>query len=127
MKFTDIIDLAKAGYSPKDIKDLLALEPNSHEQDPGPEGKPAPEPVPEDDKDKIIEDLKKQIAENESKLRESEVKPDEEVKQDPRDAEIEELKKKIAAFQAAETKKDISGNTQKTDDEILQDVVRNFM
>jgi len=122
MKFTDIIDLAKAGYSPKDIKDLLALEPNSHEQDPGPEGKPAPDPLPEDDKDKIIEDLKKQIAENEKKL-----ETPEEVKPDPRDAEIEELKKKIAAFQAAETKKDISGNTQKTDDEILQETVRKFM
>ena len=122
MKFTDIIDLAKAGYSPKDIKDLLALEPNSHEQDPGPEGKPAPDPLPEDDKDKIIEDLKKQIAENEKKL-----ETPEEPEPDPRDAEIEELKKKIAAFQVAETKKDISGNTQKTDDEILKDVVRNFM
>ena len=121
MKFTDIIDLAKAGYSPKDIKDLLALEPNSHEQDPGPEGKPAPDPLPED-KDKIIEDLKKQIAENEKKL-----ETPEEPETDPRDAEIEELKKKIAAFQAAETKKDISGNTQKTDDDILKDVVRNFM
>jgi len=121
MKFTDIIDLAKAGYSPKDIKDLLALEPNSHEQDPEPVKNPVGGPLPEDDKDKIIEDLKKQIAENESKLRESEVKPD------PRDAEIEELKKKIAAFQAAETKKDISGNTQKTDDEILQETVRKFM
>lgn len=122
MKFTDIIDLAKAGYSPKDIKDLLALEPNSHEQDPGPEGKPAPDPLPEDDKDKIIEDLKKQIAENEKKL-----ETPEEPEPDPRDAEIEELKKKIAAFQAAETKKDISGNTQKTDDEILQETVRKFM
>lgn len=124
MKFTDIIDLAKAGYSPKDIKDLLALEPNSHEQDPGPEGKPAPDPLPED-KDKIIEDLKRQISENEKKLETPEDKKDPEP--DPRDAEIEELKKKIAAFQAAETKKDISGHEQKTDDEILKDVVRNFM
>ena len=126
MKFTDIIDLAKAGYSPKDIKDLLALEPNSHEQDPGPEGKPAPDPLPEDDKDKIIEDLKKQIAENELKLKESEVPPNEEVKPDPRDAEIEELKKKIATFQAAELKKDISGS-QMTDDDRLKETVRKFM
>ena len=125
MKFTDIIDLAKAGYSPKDIKDLLALEPNSHEQDPGPEGKPAPDPLPED-KDKIIEDLKRQIAENESKLKESEVTPDEEAKPDPRDKEIEDLKKKLAAFQAAETKKDISG-TQMTDDDRLKETVRKFM
>ncbi len=125
MILTDLIYLAKAGFSPKDVKDLLALEPNSHEQDPGPEGKPAPDPLPED-KDKIIEDLKKQIAENESKLKESEGKPDEEVKPDPRDAEIEELKKKIAAFQAAETKKDISG-TQMTDDDRLKEIVRKFM
>lgn len=124
MKFTDIIDLAKAGYSPKDIKDLLALEPNSHEQDPGPEGKPAPDPLPED-KDKIIEDLKRQIAENEKKLDIPEEKKDPEP--DPRDKEIEDLKAKIAAFQAAETKKDISGNVQKTDDEILQETVRKFM
>lgn len=120
MKFTDIIDLAKAGYSPKDIKDLLALEPNSHEQDPGPEENPAPDPPPEDDKDKIIEDLKRQIAENEAKLNHPEDK------KDPRDAEIEELKKKIAAFQAAETKKDISG-TQMTDDDRLKETVRKFM
>lgn len=124
MKFTDIIDLAKAGYSPKDIKDLLALEPNSHEQDPGPDGKPAPDPPPEDDKDKIIEDLKRQIAENEAKLNPPEDKKDPEP--DPRDAEIEELKKKIAAFQAAETKKDISG-TQMTDDDKLKETVRKFM
>lgn len=125
MKFTDIIDLAKAGYSPKDIKDLLALEPNSHEPDQAPEDKPTSDPLPED-KDKIIEDLKKQIADNEAKLRESEVTPDEEVKPDPRDKEIEELKKKLAAFQAAEIKKDISGKT-KTDDEILEETVRKFM
>lgn len=124
MKFTDIIDLAKAGYSPKDIKDLLALEPNSHEQDPGPEGKPAPDPLPEDDKDKIIENLKKQIAENESKLNPPEDKKDPEP--DPRDKEIEDLKAKIAAFQAAETKKDISG-TQMTDDDRLKETVRKFM
>lgn len=121
MKFTDIIDLAKAGYSPKDIKDLLALEPNSHEQDPGPDGKPAPDPLPEDDKDKIIEDLKRQIAENEKKL-----ETPEEPEPDPRDAEIEELKKKIAAFQAAEIKKDISG-PQMTDDDRLKETVRKFM
>ena len=126
MKFTDIIDLAKAGYSPKDIKDLLALEPNSHEQDPGPEGNPAQDPLPEDDKDKIIEDLKRQIAENESKLRESEVTSNEEVKTDPRDKEIEDLKAKIAAFQVAEIKKDISG-TQMTDDDRLKETVRKFM
>ncbi len=123
MKFTDIIDLAKAGYSPKDVKDLLALEPNSHEQDPGPEGKPAPDPLP-DDKDKIIEDLKRQIAENENKLDIPEEKKD--PKPDPRDVEIEELKAKIAAFQAAETKKDISG-TQMTDDDRLKETVRKFM
>lgn len=118
MKFTDIIDLAKAGYSPKDIKDLLSLT----AQEPEPDKEPAPEPVPEDDKDKIIEDLKRQIAENEKKL-----ETPEEPEPDPRDAEIEALKQKLAAFQEAETKKDISGQTQKTDEEIVKDAMRKFM
>lgn len=42
MKFTDLIALAKQGYSPKDIKDLLALA----------------EPEPEDPKDTEPEDPK---------------------------------------------------------------------
>ena len=41
MKFTDIIALAKAGYTPADIKDLLALD--SHEPVQTPEEKNEPD------------------------------------------------------------------------------------
>lgn len=40
MKFADIITLAKAGYSPKDIKELLELT----ETDPKTKETPIPEP-----------------------------------------------------------------------------------
>lgn len=115
MIFTDIIALAKAGYSPADVKDLIALT----DKEPEPEDKKE-EP---EDKDKIIEDLKRQIEENEKALA-----PDPEPEpEDPRDKEIEELKQKLAAFQKEEVKKDISGKEQKTDNDIVNDLVRNFM
>lgn len=41
MKFSDIVDLAKAGYKPSDIKELLTLtEPKEVESDPVPEKEP---------------------------------------------------------------------------------------
>ena len=62
MKFSDILALAKQGYSPKDIKDLLALsDPDEPEDKQDPEKKQDPE-QPEDKDAKII-DLEKKIAE----------------------------------------------------------------
>ena len=56
MKFSDILALAKNGYSPKDIKDLLALaDPEEPEQ--------KQEPEQPEDKDAKIIDLEKKIAE----------------------------------------------------------------
>ena len=118
MIFSDIITLAKAGYSPADVKDLIKLTEEKPEEG-------SPDPVPED-KDKIIEDLKRQIEENEKKLQES--APNPEPEKDPRDEEIKKLKKKLAAFQEAEKKKDISGlEDKKTDDDIVKDLVQSFM
>lgn len=117
MIFSDIIALAKAGYSPADVKDLIALTDKEPEIE---DKKEEPE-----DKDKIIEDLKRQIEENEKALSpEPEPEPEPE---DPKDKEIEELKQKLAAFQKEEVKKDISGKEQKTDNDIVNDLVRNFM
>ena len=48
MKFTDILDLARQGYKPADIKELLSLNTDPvNEPDPEPEPKPEPEPGPE--------------------------------------------------------------------------------
>lgn len=120
MIFSDIITLAKAGYSPADVKDLIKLTEES-----GQAADQEKEPAA-DDKDKIIEDLKRQIEENEKELQEPE--PEKESDPDPRDAEIEELKKKLELFQEAEKKKDISGlDGKKSDKEIIEDLARKFM
>lgn len=52
MKFSDIVDLAKAGYKPSDIKELMSLKTPDTEPQPEPEPEPdeAPEPEPEPDK-----------------------------------------------------------------------------
>ena len=58
MKFSDIVDLAKAGYKPSDIKELLSLKapetievPESDKAEPktddAPEVKPEPDKAPE--------------------------------------------------------------------------------
>lgn len=48
MKFSDIVDLARAGYSPKDVKELLELT----ETDPKTKETPAPEIPKEPEKPK---------------------------------------------------------------------------
>lgn len=68
MKFSDIIALAKAGYTPKDVKDLLELT----ETDPGVKEKevedPKPDPKdPEDPEDKKVKDAFEKLIENENK------------------------------------------------------------
>lgn len=42
MKFSDILDLARQGYKPSDIRELLSMD-----TEPQPEPKPKPEPQPE--------------------------------------------------------------------------------
>lgn len=56
MKFSDIITLAKAGYSPKDIKELLEY----CETDPKVKDAELPE--------KVVEDIKEQEAKEEQKI-----------------------------------------------------------
>ena len=77
MKFSDIIDLAKAGYKPSDIKELLQLQEEKREADgsdgksteaDGSDGKPTKEKGNEGKKTEII-DYKK-LYEEEKKLRE---------------------------------------------------------
>ena len=103
MKFSDILALAKNGYSPKDIKDLLALsDPDEPEQE-----KPEPEPD------------QKQEPEPEQKQ-----EPD---KPDDKDAKIIDLEKKIAELQKLNTTKDLSDKKPKSDDDIFKELMKEFM
>lgn len=107
MKFSDILALAKNGYSPKDIKDLLALadpEEPEQKQEQDPEQKQEPDP-------------------------EQKQEPEPEQKQEPedKDAKIIDLEKKIAELQKLNTTKDLSDKKPKSDDDIFNELMREFM
>lgn len=64
MKFSDIITLAKAGYKPGEIKELLELatpEEPEPQPEPVPEPEPAPEPEPEPDYKSLYEESQKKL------------------------------------------------------------------
>lgn len=47
MKFSDILDLARQGYKPSDIRELLSMTEPDTKPEPEPETEPKPEPEPE--------------------------------------------------------------------------------
>ena len=108
MKFSDILALAKNGYSPKDIKDLLALA-DPEEQEPEPEPQPEPEPKPKQEPEK------------------QEPEPKQKQEPDDKDAKIIDLEKKIAELQKLNTTKDLSDKKPKSDDDIFNELMREFM
>ena len=119
MKLRDIIDLAKLGYKKEDIEDLISMaaaaeEPESKEPENGPEDVPAGEPEgsspdPDDpgksaDDDKSGQELK--------------------ALQD----QITDLKKQLENAQKQNINKNNSGSSQEhSDQDVLNDIVRNFM
>lgn len=122
MILTDIIALAKAGYSPADIKDLIALQgddkndsgisPSSAplltpDADPEPESSPAPE-TPAEDKESKIYDM-----EAHAKINELE-------------AQNKALSEQISKLQHDETHKDISGG-MKSDQDKFNELMASFM
>lgn len=113
MILTDIIALAKAGYSPKDIKDLIALA----ESTPQTPGAPDPEPDEKSEPDApSIEEPTKEIPAIDDKSNVIDYQE-----------KVKELEAKIAEMQKENTSKDISGNETRTDDDMLADLVRKYM
>ena len=52
MKIADIIELAKLGWKPSDVKELLSMETDPKPEDPKPEDPKPEDPKPEDPKEK---------------------------------------------------------------------------
>ena len=115
MILTDIIALAKAGYSPKDIKDLIALAEPTPQAPEAPDPEPEPEKKPEPETPSIEEPTKEIPAIDEK----SNVIDYQE--------KVKELEAKIAEMQKENVSKDISGNETKSDDDLLADLVRKYM
>ena len=117
----DIIELAKQGYKPADIKELIEL---SKSEGPKPEDK-----KPEDDqkgqpKDTKPEDDQKETPKD-TKPEDDEVDYKEKVTQ--LEGELQKTKELLQKLQTENTKKDASGGEEKTDAEVFTEAMKSFM
>lgn len=105
MKLDDIIALAKQGYKPADIKELIEISKE--------------EPKEEEDQKEELQEPKEELQE-----------PKEEI-QEPKDIDYkklyEESQQALKDAQKKNIKKDASSSEEKTDSEILEDFARSFM
>lgn len=114
MNLTDIIALAKQGYTPADIRELLKL--STEEKTPAASGEASTEKEPEP------------AAEPETKSTPTEEAEKAEDTTDDKDEKIKELQDQLKKAQDANTRQKRPEDTpQKTDAEILKDMARRFM
>lgn len=113
--FKDILEFAKAGWKPGDVKDIIEtagkLEVKTEEPAEIPE-KDQEQPAPEKEQKGTSEQPKEDVSK------------DELIKQ--LQGQIEELNEKIKTVQEANTKKDLQGTVQ-TDSDRLEEIARSFM
>ena len=120
MKFSDIIELAKAGFTPKDIRDFLSQEIN---------GDPAqsPDDKPAEKASTPPEDKKPPEPEPGEIHKGSEDKVDNDEKYKELEKQVEDLKKALTEAQKANTNKDV-GDPKKEDPlSIFTKAAANFM
>lgn len=119
MKLRDIIDLAKLGYKKEDIEDLISMaaaaeDPESKEPENSPEDVAAGEP---EERSPEKDDPAKSADDDRSGQ-------DMKVLQD----QIEDLKRQLENAQKQNVNKNNSGGYQEhSDQDVLNDVMRNFM
>lgn len=115
MKFGDLIALAKAGYKPSEIKELLSLDAESAGVEKPAETVPKEETQPEPEK-------------TEEKPAEPEAEKPEDINNDMHElqAEIDRLREQLAKAQKQNTSTDTSGNLKDPQEE-LNEIVRRFM
>lgn len=114
---SDIVALAKQGYSVSDVKELISLasstetEPKEEEkgQDEKTQQHEAGKEQPEEAVQKSTDDSSKVTAIDEYKKK------------------IEDLESKLSRLQEENVHKDNSQNKEKSDDEIMNDITRAFM
>lgn len=92
MKLTDIIELAKQGYKPADIRELLKIETETELQpqqdpEPEPEAQTDPEPEPKAQTDPEPEPDYKQLYEEEKAKRQAAARKQEVAKDDSKSVE----------------------------------------
>lgn len=117
LKLDDIIALAKQGYKPADVKELIELSKSTDEA-------PASEDVADTGNTSTpTEDEKPE--ENQSTVADASAEDDKVIDYKKK---VEELEKKIQDLQKANTKKNIADtDDSKSDSEVFADVMKSFM
>lgn len=110
MTFNDILALAKQGYKPADIKELLALDTDQQKSIPDEEQKTVEE---------VPETTTKEIEQPEEQKTEEKQEPDYK-------ALYEESQKQLKAIQKSNTSKDVSNHNTLSDEDILLDFCKNL-
>lgn len=115
MKLGDIIELAKQGYTPNDIKELLSL--NITEQE---------VKTTEQEKQPVLPDQAKKDAESEHK---NATEKKEESREDSINYKLlyEDAQKKLEAAQKSNTNKNVQPENTKTDSDLIAEIVAGFM
>lgn len=121
LKLDDIVALAKQGYKPSDVKELIELSKDSSEPEPTPT--PDPEPTGEDaGKDpKGIEEKKEEPTPDDTKI------VDYKEKLSELEAKLKASEEKLSKLQEENTKKKIADNDTPTSEDVFNDAMRNFM
>lgn len=123
MKLTDIIALAKAGYTAAEVKELMAQDIQEQTVTPDMPAKPAEEPA-----EQLPQGAEKPSQENEPGAEAPDAVHDDKALEEMQ-KKIIDLESKLAQAQKVNvTQTDLSGNTAgKTDQDLMNDLMRQFM
>lgn len=121
MNLSDIIALAKQGYKPADIRELIALGNEQEQKQKQPD--PQPDPEPTTPPEPVTEPAPEQEAVPAERPPEAVAEPADKDKPDP---QIEDLKRQIAELQAANARRG-QPNQQKSNAEILEEMAKGFL
>ena len=120
MNLSDIIAMAKQGYKPSDIRELIAIGNEQEKQQPAPQ----PDPVPTTPPEPAAEPVPEQEAETVERHLENATEQAEHNTPDP---QIEDLKRQIAELQAANARRGQPDGGQKSNEEILAEMAKGFV
>ena len=115
MKLTDIIELAKQGYKPADIKELVAISESSEQ--------PEPEQPAQDREEKATE-----VKEKEADVQENAEIVDYKKMIDEMTAKLKDTEEKLSKLQHENVRQNIADTEEtRSSVDIFNDAMRNFM
>ena len=118
----DIIELAKQGYKPADIKELIELSKSNGEKP-----KDDQKEQPKDDQKEQPKDDQKEQPKDDHKEQPKDDAVDYKGKVTQLEEELQKTKELLQKLQTENTKKDASGGNEKTDAEAFAEAMKSFM